>query len=318
VDSGTWKYSKVKTAQAAVKHKIEMRKKVLVAHPGEIIRPDKSEKLGIWIIRSEAETLGLSLSSRLDAVLYRSWLLPGSGSRERFSSVFFKHRQWLLIMAGGIAVRMLSGLPEDKLEDPAVCVMDEGGNFVVPLLCGHEGGANRLALRVSRLTGAEPVITTATESLKSLVIGIGTRRGVSIQAVEKAVERALGDRSLQSVYTVATASIKADEEAILLFCDKYNLPLRIFSIESLKNRGWVSESSDWVRQNLGIDGVCEPCALMTSPRSVLVVPKLCLDGVSVAVAEILPPAGLIGHPDKEPGAVENQSAIAPSPEDYNS
>jgi len=32
-----------------------------------------------------------------------------------------------------------------------------------------------------------------------------------------------------------------------------------------------------------VDGVCEPCALIASPRGVLIVPKTTLDGVAVAV-----------------------------------
>jgi len=45
----------------------------------------------------------------------------------------------------------------------------------------------------------------------------------------------------------------------------------------------VSQPSDWVRQSVGLDGVCEPCALIASTRGRLVVPKTALDGVAVAI-----------------------------------
>ena len=77
----------------------------------------------------------------------------------------------------GVVVRALAPLVKSKYEDPAVVVLDAGGRWAVSLLSGHEGGANDLAIRVANLTGAEPVVTTTTEALKSVIVGIGCRRG---------------------------------------------------------------------------------------------------------------------------------------------
>jgi cobalt-precorrin 5A hydrolase len=68
------------------------------------------------------------------------------------------------IMASGIVVRMIAPLLEGKDKDPAVVVMDDAGKFAVSLLSGHLGGANELAGRCALLTGATPVITTATDA----------------------------------------------------------------------------------------------------------------------------------------------------------
>lgn len=65
--------------------------------------------------------------------------------------------------AAGIAVRLIAPHLVSKVSDPAVLCMDEAGRFVVPLVSGHLGGANALALRTAALVGAQPVLTTATD-----------------------------------------------------------------------------------------------------------------------------------------------------------
>jgi cobalt-precorrin 5A hydrolase len=252
---------------------------------------EQKATLGIWLVRPESETLALMLQQRLGGTVYRPWLIKGdqpaapTTQKQQFAKTYRRHPQWIIIAASGISVRFLDGLPQDKHSDPAVVVLDEAGRFAVSLLAGHEGGANRLTYRVANAAGAVPVITTATEALKPLVVGIGCRKGVSAEQIAAAVNLALGERQLAEVREMATIDLKADEPGLLAFCEQYDVPLRVLASATVVARPWVTKASDWVQQNVGLPGVCEPCALIASPRGRLIVPKTALNGVAVAVVE---------------------------------
>lgn len=83
----------------------------------------------------------------------RSALIGGQWGRAAF----------LFIGAAGIAVRYIKPWVRDKYTDSPVLVADEKGQYVIPVLSGHMGGAAALADHIAALTGGTAVHTTATD-----------------------------------------------------------------------------------------------------------------------------------------------------------
>jgi cobalt-precorrin 5A hydrolase/precorrin-3B C17-methyltransferase len=67
-------------------------------------------------------------------------------------------------LAAGAVIRLIAPLLDSKHADPAVVCVDEAARYAVALAGGHGMGGNALAARVAEVLGAEPVITTATDS----------------------------------------------------------------------------------------------------------------------------------------------------------
>lgn len=82
---------------------------------------------------------------------------------------------YIFVGAAGIAVRCIASSVKDKYTDSPVLVIDEKGQYVIPLLSGHVGGAAVMADEIAKLTGAIPVHTTATDVQGKFAVDVFAR-----------------------------------------------------------------------------------------------------------------------------------------------
>lgn len=92
--------------------------------------------------------------------------------KNNFNLLFYEYDSIIAIMASGILIRSISDLIESKTSDPAVLNIDDNGKFVISMLSGHLGGANKLTNKIADLIDAIPVITTSTDVNNKLGIDV--------------------------------------------------------------------------------------------------------------------------------------------------
>ncbi len=85
---------------------------------------------------------------------------------------FSRHQQLVFFLAAGAVTRLIAPCLVSKESDPGVLAIDEAGQFVIPLLSGHRGGANAFARTVAGCLGATPVVTTASDVLGGLSLDL--------------------------------------------------------------------------------------------------------------------------------------------------
>jgi len=210
-----------------------------------------------------------------------------TSSAEQMRTFFSTYSHIVFLGASGIVMRLIGPLVNSKYTDPAVVAVDTAGRYAISLLSGHEGGANKLAYKVAAVIGAEAIITTGTESHKQITLGIGCRRGIRKEELIEAVTTVLSEAkiSLDSIRCAASIDIKRDETGLLQGCEELNLPLLFFSSEQIKTVQSICSVSEVVQKNLGLNGVCEPCALLAGRNTRILLPKQIKQGVTVACAK---------------------------------
>ena len=200
--------------------------------------------------------------------------------------LFPRYEGLIFIAPCGAVVRALAPNVRDKREDPAVVVVDAFARFAISLLSGHEGGANGLCVTVANLLSAEPVVTTTTDALKDVIVGVGCRRGTPAEKIVEAVTCALENIpvELSRVRLLASADVKAHEKGLAEAAHRLGVPLRIVSSEEIRATIRDFSHSDFVKEKVDLPAVAEPAALLAGRRTRLLLPKTARDGVTVAVA----------------------------------
>ena len=221
--------------------------------------------------------LGTTLSQQLQNS--ELWYKPTPFTTQ-VQHAFSQGDRLILICATGIAVRTLAPVIKNKHQDPAVLVLDELGQFVIPLLSGHEGGANHWASEVAQLLGAQCVITTADPYLNPVyTLGMGCERGCDMNELLNLMSDCLrqSQLTLDNISSLNSIDIKADEVGLIALAKHINKPYQTWNVEQLCSvESLLSTKSEYVFNTVGVYGVAESAALYAAQEKTGEVAELVL------------------------------------------
>lgn len=110
--------------------------------------------------------------------------------KDEIATLFQAYDQLVFFVSLGAVVRLIAPHLRGKDEDPGVLVIDDAGQFVIPVLSGHVGGANAWAERLAALLHAMPVLTTASDVGKTIPVDIlGRELGWRVEAPKVNITR---------------------------------------------------------------------------------------------------------------------------------
>lgn len=194
----------------------------------------------------------------------------------------------IMICATGIAVRSLAPVLNSKLSDPPVLVLDELGKYVIPLLSGHEGGANNWGAAVATYLQAQCVMTTAKPYLHPIyTVGMGCERDCPQQELDNLLNDALRRVNIRcaQIYSINSIDIKADEQGLIHLARSRGKPYCTYDAPTLaKMEHLLSIKSNYVFNTVGVYGVAESAALWAAQEQTGQAPELILQKIKTSKA----------------------------------
>ena len=126
---------------------------------------------------------------------------------------------------------------------------------------------------------------------RSLVIGMGCRRGVPVEELESLLAEALRENGLSAecLNEIATAEIKRGEPGLEQLAERHGVPLSFLQADELNgvfetNPGAITSKSERAHGLVGVWGVAEPAALLTAGASELLVTREKTTRATIAIA----------------------------------
>ena len=126
---------------------------------------------------------------------------------------------------------------------------------------------------------------------RSLVIGMGCRRGVPVEELESLLAEAFRENGLSAecLAEIATAEIKRGEPGLEQLAERHGVPLSFLQANELNavfetNPGAITSKSERAHGLVGVWGVAEPAALLTAGASELLVNRKKTTRATIAIA----------------------------------
>ncbi len=123
---------------------------------------------------------------------------------------------------------------------------------------------------------------------RSLVVGIGCRKGKSAAEIGAALDAVLDQFGIdaRAIHHIATVDVKKDEVGLLQFCEARNYALDVIARTRIAAVEGDFETSPFVKKTIGVGAVAEPVAYLSSGCGRRLVAKQRCGGISIAIYKV--------------------------------
>lgn len=120
---------------------------------------------------------------------------------------------------------------------------------------------------------------------KCLTLGIGCKRGKSKDDIKALVEKVINENGIckESIKNIASIDLKKDEVGLIELADELNVPFVTYGANELLKVQGQFPKSDFVKEIVGVDNVCQRAAKLCSKHGMIAVEKTSLNGVTLSI-----------------------------------
>lgn len=120
---------------------------------------------------------------------------------------------------------------------------------------------------------------------KNINIGMGCRKGVETERIIKAVEDTFSNENLSTkgIKAIGTVEVKKDEKGIIETAKHFSCPMKIFTIDQIKEVEDQFEKSQFVKDTIGVYSVSEPTAHLLGGKMIAMKSKH--NGITISISK---------------------------------
>lgn len=107
---------------------------------------------------------------------------------------------------------------------------------------------------------------------KDIVLGVGYKKNIDSKHMKDSLREFLYINNIDknAIKAIGSIEIKKDEQAIIDLANYLGVPFKIFTVEEIAQVDYLYSESEWVKKNVGVYSVAEPCAHLLSEGNMII------------------------------------------------
>ena len=122
---------------------------------------------------------------------------------------------------------------------------------------------------------------------KDIVLGVGCKKNTDSQHMKESLHEfsRINNIDINSIKKIGSIEIKKDEKAIIDLANYLNVPFETFTVKEISQIDHLYGKSEWVKKNVGVYSVAEPCAHLLSDGN-LIIEKQKYTGITFSAGRV--------------------------------